>query len=87
MIAYLFYTKDSPGEDEMQRLAEELRRSQVDSELVEADSPHGIALSENYDVVVRPAVVLAGVRAAPPRLPIALIQRRLPNTPSMRLGT
>jgi hypothetical protein len=59
MIAYLFYTKDSPGEDEMQRLAEELRRSQVDSELVEADSPHGIALSENYDVVVRPAVVLA----------------------------
>jgi hypothetical protein len=65
MIAYLFFTKDSPGEETMERLAEELRRAQVDSELVEADSEHGIALSQNYDVLARPAVVLATTDGTP----------------------
>ena len=59
MIAYLFYTKDSPGEEAMTALAEELRRNQVDSELVEADGYRGISLGENYDILARPAVVLA----------------------------
>jgi hypothetical protein len=59
MTAYLFYTKGSPHERQIQDLAEELGRRQVEVELVEADSSHGIQLSENYDVLARPAVVLA----------------------------
>jgi hypothetical protein len=59
MIAYLFYTKGTPGQEEMMSLADELKRAQVDSELIEADSPRGIALAENYDILIRPSIVLA----------------------------
>lgn len=59
MIAYLFYTKDSPGQEEMEALATELKRAQVESELVEADSHRGVALSLDYDILARPAIVLA----------------------------
>ena len=59
MTAYLFYTKGSPHERQMQDLADELGRRQVEAELVEADSPHGLQLTENYDVLARPAIVLA----------------------------
>ena len=59
MPVYLFYTKDTPGESQMRDLGEQLRHSQVEYELIEADSEHGAALSENYDILARPAVVLA----------------------------
>jgi hypothetical protein len=59
MIAYLFFTKGSPGEEAMTALADELRRNQVDSQLVEADSVRGMSLGESYDILSRPAVVLA----------------------------
>jgi hypothetical protein len=64
MTAYLFYTKGTPNERQMQDLAKELDRRQVKTELVEADSPHGIQLSENYDILARPAIVVAGADGA-----------------------
>lgn len=35
-----------------------LNELQVDSELIEADSPEGVAVTELYDLLNRPAVVL-----------------------------
>ena len=59
MITYLFYTKGSQSESQMQTLAEDLIKRQVDIELIEADSPKGIDLPKNYDVLARPAIVVA----------------------------
>lgn len=58
MIAYLLYTKDSPMERESKQFSERLATFQVDSKLVEADSPEGISLTENYDLTSRPALAL-----------------------------
>ena len=59
MIAYVIYNKNTAGE----RIAETLNRrlqeeEQVETELMDADSPRGIQFVENYDVMGRPAVVL-----------------------------
>jgi hypothetical protein len=59
MTAYLFYTKGTPGEDEMTKLGDQLDKRQVQVDLVEADSPRGIDVTGIYDIMARPAVVLA----------------------------
>jgi len=58
MVAYVIYNKDTPGERVAADLAKRLEREQVDAELLDADSPRGVQLVENYDVLGRPAVVL-----------------------------
>ena len=75
MIAYLFYIKASPGERQMTALAAELVRLEVESELIEADSPRGAHLAEIYDVTSRPAIVLA----ASDGTPIERWQQQLPS--------
>lgn len=59
MIAYLFYQRDSATERQMAEMDRELKRLEVDTELIDADSPRGVSLVEYYDVLGRPAVVLA----------------------------
>lgn len=59
MTAYLFYTIGSPGEQTMRRLADQLQHYKLAAEMVNADSPRGSQLAETYDVLARPAVVLA----------------------------
>jgi len=76
MIAYLFYTKASPGERQMTVLATELGRLQVESEMIEADSPRGASLAEIYDITSRPAIVLA----ASDGTPIERWQQQLPTS-------
>lgn len=39
-------------------LADRLKREQVEAQLLDADSPRGIQLAENYDILGRPAVAL-----------------------------
>jgi hypothetical protein len=58
MIAYIFYTKDTPADRDIQRFTEELERLQVQTKMIEADSREGIELGELYDVMQRPSVVL-----------------------------
>lgn len=59
MIAYLFYNRQSPTERQMADMEKELNRLEVETELVDADSPRGINLVEYYDIMGRPAIVLA----------------------------
>ncbi len=58
MIAYLLYNKETAAERMVADLNERLKREQVDTELLDADSPRGIQLAEHYDVTARPAVIL-----------------------------
>jgi CRISPR/Cas system-associated endonuclease Cas1 len=58
MVVHILYTKDSPHEREAQRYCEELQKRQVEARLVEADGQEGAALTELYDVLGRPAVIL-----------------------------
>jgi hypothetical protein len=59
MTTYLLYNRDTPGERSMEALAKRLAdEEQVDPELLDADSPRGIQLAENYDLMGRPAVLL-----------------------------
>ena len=65
MVAYLLYNKNTPAERLVTDLGERLKTEQVDAELIEADSPRGIQLAENYDVLGRPAVVLVKADGSP----------------------
>ncbi len=58
MIAYVMYNKGTPAEGAATDLVERLGREQVEAQLLDADSPHGIQLAESYDILARPAVVL-----------------------------
>lgn len=59
MIAYLLYNRDTPGQRAMEDMAKRLaKEEQVDAELVDADSPRGVQLAENYDILGRPALIL-----------------------------
>ena len=59
MIAYLFFNRQSATERQMSDIDRELTRLEVETELIDADSPRGIGLVEYYDIMGRPAVVLA----------------------------
>ena len=65
MIAYLLYNKQTAAERQMADLNERLGREQVETELVDADSPRGIQLAEHYDLVGRPAVALVTKDGSP----------------------
>ncbi|HSX41231.1 MAG TPA: hypothetical protein VLF21_01140 [Candidatus Saccharimonadales bacterium] len=59
MTAYVFYTAGGPEERDIARFKSELEKAKVDVKLLDADSNEGIRLAELYDVLARPAVVLA----------------------------
>lgn len=65
MIAYVLFNKNTPAERACEAWAERIKREQVEVELVDADSPRGIQLAENYDVLSRPAVILVGANGSP----------------------
>jgi hypothetical protein len=58
MSVYVIYNKDTPGERIAADFLERLKTEQVDAELLDADSPRGIQLCENYDILGRPAVAI-----------------------------
>ncbi len=58
MITYLLYTKNSPMQREVEHLAGVLEQFRVNTQLIEADSPQGISLTENYDMPQRPSVIV-----------------------------
>lgn len=60
MVTYIFSNRNTDGERQAQQLGKELDLRKVDYELIDADSAKGIVLAELYDVMARPAVVLAG---------------------------
>lgn len=58
MIVYILYNKGSENERPAQDLAKRLEQEQLEVELTDADSPRGVQLAENYDILARPAVAL-----------------------------
>lgn len=58
MITYVLFNRGTAHERTTADLHERLKKEQLDTELVDADSPRGIQLAENYDVLGRPAVIL-----------------------------
>ena len=58
MVARILYNQNSPSARQAQDFARELADLRVETELVEANSPEGISLTELYDLASRPAVVL-----------------------------
>lgn len=65
MIAYVLYNRETPSERQASSLNDRLQKEQIESELLDADSPRGITLVEHYDVMGRPAVVLVKADGAP----------------------
>ncbi len=60
MVTYIFSNRNTDGERQAEQLGKELDLRKVGYELIDADSARGIALAELYDIMARPAVVLAG---------------------------
>jgi hypothetical protein len=58
MKAYLLFNKDTPNERVANDLTAKLKEADVDAEVLDADSPRGIQLVENYDIMQRPALAL-----------------------------
>jgi hypothetical protein len=65
MIAYVLYNKQTPGETVAADLAKRLEGEQLEVEMLDADSPRGIQLAENYDIMDRPAVALMKADGTP----------------------
>lgn len=65
MAIFILYNRNTPAERACAALAESLERERIDSELIDADSPRGIQLAENYDVLARPVVILTAPDGSP----------------------
>jgi hypothetical protein len=65
MTTYLLYNRATPNQAQMEELAHRLEPLQVQTELIDADSPRGIQLTENYDLMERPAVLLVRADGSP----------------------
>ncbi|HEX3082543.1 MAG TPA: hypothetical protein VHQ86_04780 [Candidatus Saccharimonadia bacterium] len=65
MKAYILYNKQTPGEGQATDMAGRLEREQVEVEQLDADSPRGVQFAEHYDIMARPAVVLASDDGTP----------------------
>jgi hypothetical protein len=65
MMVYVLYGRDTPEQRRVEDLAKRMHDEQLDTELVDADSPRGVQLAENYDVMARPAVILVGPNGSP----------------------
>jgi hypothetical protein len=59
MNVYLLSNRQTPGERLMSDYAKRLDAAQAPYELVDADSPQGISLAEAFDVMGRPAIIVA----------------------------
>ena len=64
MVTYILFNRNTEGERQSQQLGKELDLRKVEYELIDADSAQGISIAEMYDVLARPAVVLAGPNGA-----------------------
>ena len=58
MTVYLLFNKSTAAERKMAALGQKLEESKVNFELVDADTPRGIAVATDYDVFARPAIIL-----------------------------
>ena len=65
MKAYLLYNRNTPSERVVTDLAKRLEEAQVDTELLDADSPGGIQMAESYDIMGRPALALMRADGSP----------------------
>lgn len=65
MIAYLLYNKNTAAERTVTDYCERLKAEQINAELLDADTPRGIQLAENYEIMGRPAVLLVKDDGAP----------------------
>lgn len=59
MKLYIFFTKNTPADRDIDYLNRRLGESRVPSIMMDADSRDGADLAQLYDVMQRPAVVLA----------------------------
>jgi len=59
MHTYLIYNRNTRGQGQMEELSNRLNELHVGHELVDADTPRGIELAAYYDVLARPAVLVA----------------------------
>jgi len=58
MTVYLLYNKSTVAERKMADLGGKLEEAKVNFELVDADTPRGISVATDYDVMARPAIIL-----------------------------
>jgi hypothetical protein len=65
MTTYLLYNRATPNQAQMEELARRLEPLQVQTELIDADSPRGVQLAENYDLMERPAILLVRTDGSP----------------------
>lgn len=65
MKIYMLYNRATSGERVITSLAERLGRENVEAEVLDADSPRGIQLAETYDILGRPAVIVASNEGSP----------------------
>jgi hypothetical protein len=65
MKAYLIFNRNTPGERALERLAKDLKDTEVEIEQMDADSRLGIGFVESYDVIGRPAVALVRADGSP----------------------
>jgi hypothetical protein len=69
MTTYLLFNLGTHGERAMQDLSGRLSKEErVEAEILDADSPRGIQLAENYDVMGRPAVILVREDGSPVKI-------------------
>ncbi|MBW4061773.1 hypothetical protein HJC99_04365 [Candidatus Saccharibacteria bacterium] len=65
MICYILYNRNTPGERQVADLAKRLEREDVETDLLDADSPRGVQFAESYDLMARPAAILIKNDGAP----------------------
>ena len=64
MTVFLLYNKATAAERSMAGLASRLEREQVRYELLDADTPRGIAVASDFDVLARPAIILTSANGS-----------------------
>jgi len=65
MQTYLIYSRQTPGEQQMKAMGEELSSRQARFELIDADGVRGIQLTDTYDILARPAILIVRDDGAP----------------------
>ena len=68
MTIYVLYNKETSGERIATQFVETMKRDQIEVELLDADSPHGIQVAETYEIMGRPAVLLITSDGAPVKI-------------------
>lgn len=59
MVCYVFYSTRDQSQQAAESFAEELQKHGVTPQLIDTDTANGSASAEQYDVLDRPAAVLA----------------------------